>query len=292
MTNPAHSAYTLGIVVPTFNRSSHLKNLLQQLKTQAEKSSINILIVVVNDGSSDGTAGVVAQFGALVQTINGSGDWWFTRCAQEGCTYAIQCGCKHIQIINDDSVLDETFLEKTIKHIHESKEPTVFGPLSVTFEKPHRVMFGGVRFKWLGLKRERAFTPMQAYRPSEKRIPTDVLPGRGMTFSSEVFKKIGGFDCTFLQYHSDEDFCLRAAQEGASICVFTDIVLFAHHELTAAGSSYKRSSFGDVLKAMNQRQSRVYLPDRWRIARKHHSIFLAPLLFAAHIALILRSNFK
>jgi GT2 family glycosyltransferase len=287
-----HTAYTLGIVIPTFNRSAHLKALLEQLKNQAEKSTVRILIVVVNDGSSDQTAGVIAQFGTLVHTVNGSGNWWFTRCAQEGSLYAIQRGCHHIQIINDDSVLEETFLEKTIKHIQESKEQTVFAPLSVTFEKPHRVMFGGVQLRWFGLKRKRTFAPMEAYRPSEKCIPSDVLPGRGMTFSADLFHNIEGFDCKFLQYHSDEDFCLRARHSGAIVCVYTDMVLFAHHELTAAGSSYKRSSLRDLLKAMNKPQSRVYLPDRWRIVRKHHSIFLAPFLFAAHIALILRSNFK
>jgi len=292
MSGPIHTGFELGIIIPTFNRATHLQNLLGQLEKQLAQIQIAVLVVVVDDGSTDETQQMLTSFEHLVNTVKGNGQWWFTRCAQEGCLYAIEQGSEHLQIINDDCVLDEYFIQNTLNHIRASVGPLLFAPISVTYATPARIMFGGVRLQWFGLKRKRTFKPLEIYQPSKSCIPSDVLPGRGMTFSTTLFQKIGGFHCALLQYHSDEDFCLRAAQAGTAPCVYTDIVLYAHHELTAAGSSYKRTTFRATLQAMSKPQSRVYLPDRWRIVRKHHSIFLAPFLFAAHIALILRANFK
>ncbi len=292
MSGTHHHIYELGIVIPTYNRVDHLKNLLDQLELQISQCSSKILILVVNDGCTDDTQAMISAYGPRVQTIHGNGQWWFTRCAHEGCKYAIEQGCRNLQIINDDCVLDEFFIQKTLEHLSEPDSLLLFAPISLTYSTPHRIMFGGATLHWFGLKRKRAFAPMQAYHAEKKRISTDVLPGRGMTFTAELFQKIGGFDCALLQYHSDEDFCMRAANSGASPCVYTDVVLYAHHELTAAGSSYKRTTLRATLQAMNKPQSRVYLPDRWRMVRKHNSFLLAPFLFAAHIALILRSNFK
>lgn len=281
----------LGIVIPTFNRAQHLEALLTTLKNQVVYQTTRIEIVVVNDGSTDHTSDVVKKF-EHVHELHGNGSWWFTRCVQEGSLRAIALGCTVIQIINDDCIPADGFLETTLLHVAASEKFFVFAPISITIESPKRIMFGGVRFKFFGLKRIRSFAPLERYLPSVQQIPSDVLPGRGMTYSSALFEELSGFDTALLQYHSDEDFCLRAREKNIQPMVYTDLVLMGHHQLTAGGSSLKKSGWLQLMRSMFQPQSRVYLPDRIRIIAKHQPIILAPLLFIAHIVLIFRSNLK
>ncbi len=282
----------LGIVIPTFNRSALLRDLLMELTTQAEHLSSKPLIIVVNDGSTDGTENLPEQFAYPLTFLQGNGKWWFTRCATEGSRYAIEQGCTAIQIMNDDSRLAPDFLQKTLSHIHGAGEKFVFAPISVTVEEPHRVLFSGVKLRYFGLKRMRNTPPMSSYTPSSSSIASDVLPGRGLTFSSAIFQEIIGFNCDFLQYHSDEDFCLRAKSKGVQPLVHTDIVLYAYHLMTSSGSTLKKASFKQLLRDLIRPQSRVYLPDRIRLIAEHQPMLLAPILLIAHVILILRANIK
>jgi GT2 family glycosyltransferase len=282
----------LGIVIPTFNRSAVLYELLSELTVQAAQLNPAPIIIIVNDGSTDDTNSLPSKFDYPIHCMQGDGQWWFTRCADEGARYAITLGCTAIQIINDDSRIANDFLHKTILHSASSGVNYVFAPISVTFEKPHRVMFSGVKLRYFGLKRMRNTAAMTVYTPSISSIESDVLPGRGLTFSSAIFQEIKGFDCDFLQYHSDEDFCLRAKSKGVQPLVHTDIVLYAHHLMTSSGSTLKKSSFKQLMGDLFKRQSRVYLPDRMRIIAKHQPMLIAPFLLVAQLILIIRSNLK
>lgn len=292
MSDPATHNKRLGIVIPTYNRSAILFELLTELTHQAHTVSPQPLIVVVNDGSTDDTSDLPARFAYPLEFIQGDGNWWFTRCADEGSRHAISRGCNAIQIINDDSRIAPDFIKKTLQLVQEAEVNFVFAPISVTVEEPHRVLFSGVTLASFGLKRNRHTAPMSIYTPSSLRIPSDVLPGRGMTFSSALFETLTGFNRQLIQYHSDEDFCLRAKRKGVQPVVYTDLVLFAHHLMTTSGSTLKKATFRQLLRDLFRPQSRVYIPDRIRLIAQHQPILLAPFLLAAHLILIIRANLK
>lgn len=292
MSNSEIHTTRLGIVIPTFNRSATLFELLTELTHQVEKLSPQPMIIVVNDGSTDDTGILLSKFSYPLHVIQGDGNWWFTRSADEGSRYAINQGCTAIQIINDDSRIAPDFLQKTINHMHEAVSHFVFAPISITVEEPHRVLFSGVKLAYFGLKRVRHTAPMSAYNPSKITIASDVLPGRGMTFSSELFEAVNGFNRNLVQYHSDEDFCLRAKQRGVQPVVHSDMVLYAHHLMTSSGSTLKKASFRQLLRDLFRPHSRIYIPDRIRLIAEHQPIIIAPLLLIAHLVLIVRANLK
>ena len=78
----------LCIIIPTFNRKKQLSVLLHQFKQQ-KSNGIRFNIVVVVDGSTDGTIELLESEFPEVIIVKGSGNWWFTRSLNEGCKYAV-----------------------------------------------------------------------------------------------------------------------------------------------------------------------------------------------------------
>ena len=63
----------LYVVIPVFNRIQHTTRCLQTLERQ---SCGNFTIVLVDDGSTDGTARLIEKRFPWVHRIAGNGSWW------------------------------------------------------------------------------------------------------------------------------------------------------------------------------------------------------------------------
>jgi len=66
-------------VIPTYNRKNHLRVILNQLLNQKSLGIYLLDIVVVVDGSTDGTIEMLANEFSKVHMITGSGNWWYTK---------------------------------------------------------------------------------------------------------------------------------------------------------------------------------------------------------------------
>lgn len=120
------------VVIPTYNKLSRLKLVLESLKYQNEKEE-NYEVILVDDGSNDGTKEYIEAEKFPFQLIY---------CAQNNCGRASArnlgvCNAKYDIIIftDDDLILDANFIHNHIKH-HKNKEQIVHGRImSLTFTK-------------------------------------------------------------------------------------------------------------------------------------------------------------
>jgi GT2 family glycosyltransferase len=100
------------VLIPVFNRVELTKRILQSLQCQ---KSVNLKIIVIDDGSTDGTSEVLKNF-QEVEVLKGNGDLWWAG--------AINLGLLHIQksiskddfflFINNDVEVDENFVSSLI----------------------------------------------------------------------------------------------------------------------------------------------------------------------------------
>ena len=68
----------IAAIIPTFNRKDYLKVLLSQLQNQ-NKERFTLEIIVVVDGSTDGTLEMLENEFPEVHIVKGTGDWWYTK---------------------------------------------------------------------------------------------------------------------------------------------------------------------------------------------------------------------
>lgn len=270
-------------VIPTFNRKELLRGVIKQLFEQ-ELKNVSLEIVVVIDGSTDGTIEMIQQEFPLVKTVEGTGDWWYTKSMNEGFQYAHNLSPDYILTLNDDLIFDTTYVQTLIDDLLGTDKNGIMGSISLTFEEPHKIFFSGVKetnfntYKSVGY--HKAFTYTDISKLSGV-YPSTQLPGRGMLIPISILTKLNYFDEGFIQYGSDTEFCYRAKKNGFNVYVSWNAKIFSHWKETGIGSPFIKQSFFSYSKNVffNKKSSR-YLGNNIRMLKKHFNRFLFPVLLS------------
>jgi GT2 family glycosyltransferase len=271
----------LGIVLPTYNRRDLLGDTLNQLLAQKESlRGVVVEIVVVVDGSTDGTLEMIRDSFRDVHVVAGTGDWYYTKSMNEGFRYMQQFNPDYMLTLNDDIILGANYLAEMLSSIEKVPANSIIGCLALTPDKPHRVLFGGEK-KYIRWRQKHVLYLKKLSEVNNRELtgiyPSAMLPGRGMLIPNQVLVKLNYFDEFFKQYHSDSDFCLRAAKAGHAVYVSWDARLYGYVDKTAEATSYIKTPLKSFLKSFTNIHSRNYIPQKSVFLFRHGIKVLWPL---------------
>lgn len=216
----------ISVVIPTRNRREALLRLLRSLEREAAASAI-FEVIVVDDGSSDGTPGALAAlvlpFSLRVATQATAGP-----AVARNAGAAIARGDYLLFLDDDVEVLPGTLAAH--RRLHDAGDrrlglgdlPPVTGGESLFA----RTLDGW----WLGM-RDRIGRP--AYRYSFR----DVLTAN-LSIRRSCFEEIGGFDPALI-CHEDWDLGYRALAAGMEMRFEPDAVAL-HHDTTTMAKAFRR----------------------------------------------------
>ena len=137
----------LSIIIPTFNRSEYLFNLLTDLINQDIKHISDFIVkyFIIVDGSTDETLNMLSDNFPFAIVLKGDGSWWFTRCINEGLKQAKSIKSDYFLLLNDDIRLPNTYLEKLILGYEMLNINSLMGSLSIKVTKPNYILFSGIK---------------------------------------------------------------------------------------------------------------------------------------------------
>ncbi len=210
-------------VIPVFNGAEHT---LATLKALQPLMPARGRIVVVDDGSTDGTAELVRREHPDVIVLEGDGDLWWSGAINLGARYALDEGADYVLFMNNDIILDDRFLDELIKGAEEFPGALISSKI-LSADEPWKVWSaGGVLNPWTG-----RFGMLGCGRADQKYrsepIPADWLPGMSVLVPVEVFRKGIWVDReAFPQYSGDTDFTLRAKKAGFPLIVYPSSVVY------------------------------------------------------------------
>ncbi len=269
----------LAILIPTFNRKDAIIHLLQQLYLQKKSLGLNVQIIVINDGSKDGTKEVIEKEFPEVNIVQGNGNWWYTKSINEGMKVALENNVDYILTLNDDIILSDDYLSY-LKSYLDDKPTGITGSITYISDKPDKVFFAGYKKKVYWRNRLIKYYNMgEPIKQKDIQVlkPSICVPGRGMLINVDVIESIGTFDAYFKQYFSDHDFCERAVERGFPCLINYNFKIYAQVENTGKGSTFIQESFKTFISSFTSSTARNYIPYHFSYLWRHNKKIILPI---------------
>jgi len=269
----------IAIVIATYNRCNLLKVLLNQINDLIVPTGVTLKTIIVNDGSTDNTLHMLRTDFPQVTIINGSGDWWWTKCMNEGFKKAIQLDQNYVLILNDDNEIEKDYLIKLIHDYNTLASGSILGSASVSITKPHKIESAGTKsFSKISLKCKPYYKGFSLMDENFYGIhPTWTLSGRGTLIPVEVFHKIGFYDEKLVQYGSDDEFCIRSNIKKYPVYISWNARIYNHTFETSKGSVYRKEGLISLLKSFLNCYSVNSISKNIYIYKKYSYSILLPI---------------
>jgi len=270
------------IIISVFNRWGFTKACLNSLITQNYKQ---FTIIVVDHGSTDGTAFNIENEFPEVVLIKGSDKLWWAGATNLGVSKAISLSGSENDLIltlNNDLEVNENYLNELL-NTYERFKPCFVGSISVNISETEKVVYLGTYLNNITAKYKaptEVIYPFSKVIESYDYINSDLLTGRGTLIPKKAFLELGLYDeKSFPHYMADEDFSLRGKNAGYKIVVSTGAVVKSHVSATGVNFRQGNKSFKNFLNSLSSIRSANNLKYRFNWAKKHGKLTYFYFLF-------------
>jgi len=269
------AAATLSVVIPTHDTRELVLACLASL-VRADPPPDEIL--VVDDGSGDGTAAAVAASypgGERVRVLRHERPLGFTAAANAG---AAQARRELLLLLNSDTEVDRGALQALVAAFAADPKLGVAGASLVYPDG--RPQWSGGRAPtplWLFALASGAGEHLAAWRPWRRLRPVsghrgerevDWVTGAALMIRRALWESLGGFDPHFTLYAQDLDLCLRARDAGWKVSIVPESRVVHHHGATIGAAIASRRGSADASAAPLRQDNAVLQADLVRWASK------------------------
>lgn len=196
------------LLIPVHNRKATTLACLERL--HAIDALTHYRLVIVDDGSTDGTAEAVKAQYPDVTILSGDGQLWWTGAIAQGMRYAYYQGATHYIWLNDDCLVPEGTLENLI-HFANDHPQSIVGAQGYTNDTCSDLAFGGKHLN-------RGY--YELFRcPMGETASCDMLSGNLVCIPRSVVETIGFPDTKLPHYGGDTLYLMQARQAGFHLFV-------------------------------------------------------------------------
>ncbi len=231
------SASPIWIVVLSYNG---LEDTRKCLASVASAVRPGVTTLLVDNGSTDGTAAAVTNEFPWCRVHTVAENRGPAAGNNAGIRVAVESGCTWIILLNNDTTVDPSLVDRLQEAVVAHPEYAVVGPVIYFMGDPDVVMTDGCVFNapdFHGFFQRKA-VPLTRLRPPSV-TEVDVVNGCCMMVRADVFARIGLFDDSMFIYHDETDLCLRALAAGYKAGVI-DHALIWHKGSASFKSTGKR----------------------------------------------------
>jgi GT2 family glycosyltransferase len=202
------------ILLPVYNRREITRDFIDCLGTQTWQ---NYHLVLIDDGSTDGTGQMVRERVENLTVIRGNGDWWWAGSLQQGFNFLKKKGISSddcVLITNNDVVFGKEFLAKGMSMLEKKKQTLLLAQYQDGDNSPPQETGFHVDLKKL------------TFSNATSSSDINCLSTRGLFLKWADFVDIGGFHPTILpHYFSDYEFTIRAHKKGYKCLTSPEVTL-------------------------------------------------------------------
>jgi|UPI0004137757 GT2 family glycosyltransferase len=216
-------------IIPVHNRLDFTKKCLNSLKRQKNFKELNIILV--DDGSTDGTSQYVKKKFPKVTILSGNGNLFWGGAVNIGIRYALDIGSSKdwVLLLNNDIELSSDAIKKLVKTSNIKKRKALVASLTVCFDDKKTLIKSGTIVKsWFLNITHHPYVGKNIQQIFNKNpIKVDLLTARCLLHPIEIFKRIGNYDAkNFPHYGGDDDFSIRASKINYSKYICPESIIY------------------------------------------------------------------
>lgn len=252
---------TVHVLIPVHNRVAYTT---QCLGCFARQDFPRVNVIVIDDGSTDGTGEILARDFPGVTVLRGDGTLWWTG--------AMWRGVRHVQrvarpgdfvlCINNDTTFEPDYVS-TLVRVSREHGGALVGSLLRSWSDRSLISIGP-RILW---PQAQVHEAAREYADPERACVAEVidgldaLPGRGTLVPLGVFERVGNFRRRLLpHYAADYEFAARARRRGERLLLSTRAAVYTAPDAPASATPPTQAPRA-TLRALFSRRSSSNLID-------------------------------
>lgn len=250
------------LVVPVFNGIEYTRLFLKSMKdVHYDKAKV----IIVDDGSTDGTSEMITKNFPGTIILKGDGNLWWSGATNKGVEYALSHNGDYVLTINNDVTMPKDYLTSLVAFA-EQHPGAIVGSV-IKSSKDNSIWYAGA---FLNMKTG----DLQHYQVEidgdSKYRNSAWLTGMGVLVPAKAFREVGLFDEeNFPLYFGDADFSMRAKKLGWELLVTNRTTLATDTSSSWLSKQLSNPTLGFYYNVFFSVRSNYNLPDRIKFYRRH-----------------------
>jgi len=223
----------VSVIMPVYNGERFLREALESIRRQNYEP---LEIIVVDDGSTDGTAKIISSYGNWIRYVHQANAG---PAAARNRGLALAQG-ELIGFLDVDDLWPEGKLALQVKRLINDPK------LDIVLGRVQYVELAGAAHREIPFE-------------NQEKTLTGIHLGCGV-YRKSIFDKVGGFDESF-RLGEDQDWFLRAREVNISMVILKDTTLIyrIHNDNLTQNFTFHKSQLGTVIKKSLERRRKLGL---------------------------------
>ena len=204
------------VVTPVHNRKDLTLACLRSLWS-SDLSGIDLHVIIVDDGSTDGTADAVRQEFPDTEIITGSGSLWYTAGMNVCLEAAVKRDPDFVLAINNDCEFDPEFLQHMLETA-QANDRSVVGAVLVNWDDRQSIFQVAPKWNvWWGGMRHWVKQTIDTLPARPWRV--ELIVGNCLLLPASAIREVGVMDAKRLPQYGDAEYTPRMRRAGYQLLI-------------------------------------------------------------------------